>query len=91
MSLSEAHHTQMLRIEHAECYVFAREQGLFEPLIDVGENVAAGQLAGLIHHPDSPWKPASEIIFSRSGVVVCVRFPAQVELGDCVFEVAEPI
>ena len=39
---------------NAKGSVYAYAAGLFEPLKSIGEDVAEGELVGLIHHPDTP-------------------------------------
>ncbi|MFT5110810.1 MAG: putative deacylase [Parasphingorhabdus sp.] len=80
---------RILKIESRDCYVFAREAGLFESLVKIGEQVSVGQIAGYIHHPDTPWKVSDEVKVLTQGEVVCMRFPALTRCGDCLFEVAE--
>ena len=44
-----------------------------------------GQLAGLIHTPETPWREPTEVRFDETGLVVCKRVPGRVERGDCLF------
>ncbi len=68
----------------AHCY--ARHAGLFEPLVEPGQAVSAGQRAALLHDLDRPWERPVELSFDTSGVVLCRRAPAPAEPGDCLFE-----
>ena len=76
---------RMLTVSTADCYVYAREEGVFEPRVELGDRIDAGQVAGLVHTPEMPWKPPTEIRFKIPGMVLCRRVPARVERGDCVF------
>jgi len=69
-------------------YVFATEGGLFEPLVELGEEVSAGQPAGRIHFHHTPWREPERVAFQRSGLVICKRVPALCERGDCLFQLA---
>jgi predicted deacylase len=77
--------TRTLTVSSAACFVYAEEEGLFEPRVDLGDEVQAGQVAGMIHTPEMPWKPATEVRFKESGLLICKRVPARVERGDCLF------
>jgi predicted deacylase len=71
-------------------YVHAMESGIFEPLVDIGDTVEAGQTGGLIHFPATPWRKPEPIVFKTGGIVLCKRIPARTMLGDCVFNLARP-
>jgi hypothetical protein len=66
-------------------YVYAYEGGIFEPVVNLGDEVEAGQRAGHIHFPAIPWRTPSELTFKRGGVVFCKRVPSRCEAGDCLF------
>lgn len=71
-------------------YVYAMEPGLFEPVRDLGEVVKAGDLAGRIHFPDTPWKPAMDVRFDRDGTIICQRPISPCQRGDCLFQTCQP-
>ena len=77
--------TRVLSVSSNECFLYAGEEGLFEPRVELADSVQAEQLAGMIHTPEMPWKPSIEVRFKTSGLVVCKRVPARVERGDCLF------
>jgi len=79
---------RLLRVEGERHYVFADRPGLFEPAFRLGDEVVEGRLAGRIHDPHAPWRPAEDLHFRGSGVVVCVRSFAHVVPGDCVAQLA---
>lgn len=68
-----------------DAQVFAGEPGLYEPLAEPGEEVAAGQPAALIHRPETPGRAPVEIAFDTGGLVLAKRVPARVIRGDCLF------
>jgi predicted deacylase len=80
-----AQSTRILEISSADCFLYSAEDGLFEPRVELGEMVQTEQVAGVIHTPETPWKPSTEIRFKASGMVICKRVPARVERGDCLF------
>jgi predicted deacylase len=71
-------------------YVYAEDDGVFEPLVALEDTVGAGQLAALIHPVETPWRAPHEAHFKQAGIVVCARVPGRVERGDCLFHLAIP-
>lgn len=69
-------------------YVYAQDEGVFEPLVTLEDEVKAGQTAALIHPVETPWRAPQEAQFARAGTVVCARVPGRVERGDCLFHLA---
>ena len=82
--------TRMLQITSADYYVYAPDSGLFEPLVELGDEVSAGQDAGIIHFHDTPWRDPSAVRFARAGTVICKRMPSRTERGDCLFHLGTP-
>lgn len=79
--------TRILDVGGADYYVHAPEAGVFEPLAEPGDTVEAGQLAGRLHTPETPWAPPVEVHFGRGGFVLVKRIPARTARGDCLFHV----
>mgnify|MGYP001167621378 CR=1 FL=1 len=77
--------TRMLNADTWEFFSYASEDGLFEPLVELGDEVEKGQLAARIHAPETPWREPAEVRFDASGLVVCKRLPGRTERGDCLF------
>jgi predicted deacylase len=77
--------TRFLNVGGAEYFVYAPESGVFEPTVELGDEVKKGQLAGRIHFPETPWAPAVEFRFAREGFVLCKRVPGRTVRGDCLF------
>ena len=69
-------------------YCYSPEDGVFEPLVELGDEVVAGQPAARIHFPETPWRAPVETCFDGAGLVVCKRVPARTERGDCLFHLA---
>jgi predicted deacylase len=80
----------VLQVRGPTYFVYSPDGGFFEPLVDLGDEVAAGQSAGLIHFHDTPWREPSVAIFQRGGVVMCKRMPCRTERGDCLFHLGAP-
>ncbi len=68
-------------------FLYAPENGVFEPLAGPGDMVTAGQPAGCIHFPETPWAPPVALTFPTGGFVLCKRVPARTMRGDCLFGV----
>ena len=61
------------------------ENTLANIIFELGDEVCAGDLAGRIHTPETPWKAPVDVTFDADGLVLCKRVPGRVEPGDCVF------
>ena len=86
MRLPEPEHKVALkRMQSDENYVFACEDGMFEPAVNLSDMVEDGQLAGCIWNLKAPWKEPVELRFNKGGVVFCKRTPALCEVGDTLF------
>ena len=81
--------TRVLRLTGQHNYLYAREEGLFEPAAEIGEDVTEGQTAGWIHHPESPWVEAQEVVFPITATILCKRIPGRVQPGDCLFQLGQ--
>lgn len=86
MDLPAPEHKVALKgMQGAENYIFAYEDGMFEPIVNLGDMVEAGQLAGYIMNLKAPWKEPTKLRFKKAGVVFCKRTPALCEVGDTLF------
>ena len=83
--------TRLTEIGGDDYYVYASDGGLFEPLVDLGAEVKAGQPAARIHFHHTPWREPDLLPFKRDGLVLCKRVPARCERGDCLFHLATDI
>lgn len=83
--------TRLLRVDRAQHYVYARDDGIFEPLVRLGERVEAGQPAARLHAPDYPEREPALVRFAAGGIVVCRRVPALTERGDCLYQLADDL
>lgn len=85
VSVEPAPATRILQVRGPTYFVYSPDAGFFQPLVELGDEVAAGQKAGLIHFHDTPWREPSVAVFERSGTVICKRMPCRTERGDCLF------
>ena len=85
---AEALPSRRLQVGGYPFYVYAEDEGVFEPLVALEDVVSAGQPAAFIHPVDTPWRAPETAHFKHAGVVVCARVPGRVERGDCLFHLA---
>lgn len=83
--------TRYVECPDAKSFVIAEFDGLFEPCVTLGAQVAAGDLAGRVHSHRSAALPSAEVHFSTSGLVVARRVPARMGFGDYLFTVARDV
>ena len=83
--------TRYLRTRDRSDFAIASMDGVFEPRVQLGDGVEAGQLAGIIHPLDDPMRDSAEVYFNASGTVVCRRVPARLRRGDYLFHLGETI
>ncbi len=81
--------TRILRLTGQHNYLYARHEGLFEPAAEIGEDIEEGQVAGWIHHPETPWEAPDEKFFPISGTLLCKRIPGRVQRGDCLYQIGQ--
>jgi uncharacterized protein len=82
---------RFLEVGGGDYYVYAPENGLYEPLVDLGDIVEAGQPAARIHFPETPWAEPVPTHFSRGGFVLCKRIPGRTMRGDCLFHLGTDV
>ena len=83
--------TRFLEVGGADYFVYTPENGLFEPLVELGEMVRAGQPAARIHWPETPWAEPVTAHFERDGFVLCKRMPGRTVRGDCLFHLGTDV
>ncbi len=71
--------------------IHAYETGVLELLKEIGDDVTRDEVVALIHHPDTPWTPATRLRSPSTGMVLCKRAMAQVARGDAVFQIARDV
>jgi uncharacterized protein len=77
--------TRILEVGGNEWFVYTSEPGVFEPLVALGDTVAAGQPAANVYFPETPWRAPEQLKFLRDGFVLCQRIPGRTQRGDCLF------
>jgi predicted deacylase len=72
-------------------YRFAPESGVYENLVDLGQEVTPGQAVGQIHFLERPDRAPVQVVAPRGGLLIATRGPALVGQGDCVACVAHDV
>ncbi len=80
--------TRLMEVSSRDYYVYAPDAGLFEPQVELGDEVKGGQLCGRVHFVDNPAREPESCHFDRDGMVICKRHYGRVERGDCVVHLA---
>ncbi len=89
--VQEPRKTRLTEVGGDDYYVYASESGVFEALVEPGEEVMIGDKAARIHFPDTPTRDPVELTFKRSGLVLCKRLPSRCERGDCLFHLGSDV
>lgn len=79
---------RLMQIDRKQHYVYAMDDGVYEPLVGLGTVVKKGQPAALVHFPASPKREPETVYFVGDGEVICKRAIAMVKRGDCIFQLA---
>lgn len=66
--------------------VYSEWDGVWEPFVELGESVTAGQTLAAVYDLKRPWLEPRLVSSAIAGTVLCRRASARVELGDCLFE-----
>jgi N-alpha-acetyl-L-2,4-diaminobutyrate deacetylase len=72
-------------------FVTAEDHGIFEPFVDLGDSVAAGQAIGRLHSVHRPDREPLVHRVSQGGRVLIRRTTGTTSHGDCVLVVATPL
>jgi len=80
--------TRNFHIPSKDYYIHSRHEGLFQPEVNIDDQVESGQLAGWIHFPEDVTRHPQKLVFEKSATVISIRVPAKVIPGDCLYETA---
>lgn len=79
---------RLVDAQHLEDYIPAPATGIWEPLIELGEDVRQGQLLGRIHDFANHSAPPREIHAHRAGVLIMMCGVATCQQGTTLFVIA---
>ena len=82
---------RLLMATDLDNYLLAPESGLFETMVDLGQEVRAGETVGRIHFLERPDREPEPILARTDGVVCVVRAIATTDQGDNVLVVAREV
>jgi hypothetical protein len=85
---AEAPATRVVEVPSRDYFTLAPDAGLFEPFVELGDVVEAGQPCGQVHFLDNPGREPVLATFRVSGTVISKRHFGRVERGDCVAHLA---
>lgn len=80
--------TVMLDMPADDCYHFATSEGLFEPVVDLGEAVEKGTLIARVWPADRTGIPPLDYHAQRAGILAARHFPGLIGTGDCLAVIA---
>ncbi len=66
-----------------DCFVFAQHDGLFEPMVDLGEDVTKGDVIARVWPMDRTGVPPLEYKATTTGLLISRHFPGVIKSGDC--------
>jgi len=80
----EAAATTWLDMPDGNCFSFAEDGGLLEPLFDLGEKVGTGDVLARIYPAGRTGALPLEVKARMDGILAARHFPGLVKPGDCV-------
>ncbi|MCA1439301.1 N-alpha-acetyl diaminobutyric acid deacetylase DoeB [Ensifer sp. IC4062] len=80
----ETSKTEWLDMPDGDCFSFAEDGGLIEPLVDLGEKVRKGDVVAQIYPIARTGAEPLEIKAKMDGLLAARHFPGLVKQGDCV-------
>ena len=72
-----------LDMPDGDCFVFSETGGIFEPMVDLGEEVGTGDLLARIWEVGRTGIPPVELRSKCSGLLISRHFPGLIQSGDC--------
>jgi predicted deacylase len=83
--------TRFVQAANLQDYIPCPRDGVWEPTVDLGIDVHAGDLLGRLHDFSDHASEPVEIRAHRSGVVAMLHFAAQIKKGLTLYVVAQEI
>ena len=79
---------RVLKVPGSAGYILSDDDGVFEPISELGIEVKAGDIAGRIHFLRSPAREPVILRHPINGIVFAKRQPGRVRPGNCCFVLA---
>ena len=80
-----------IHMPDVDCFTFAKFEGLFEPMFDLGDPVQEGDIVARIWPKNHTGQAPENCYAYRSGILVGRHFPGLISIGDCALVIAEII
>lgn len=87
----EAEETTWLDMPDGNCFSFAEDGGLIEPLFDLGDTVKSGDTVARIYPVGRTGALPQEVKAKMDGILAARHFPGLVKPGDCVSVLASVV
>ncbi|MCW5980819.1 MAG: succinylglutamate desuccinylase/aspartoacylase family protein [Bryobacteraceae bacterium] len=84
-------HPRLVEAANLEDYVPCPRDGIWEPAVQLGDDVRAGDLLGRLHDFSDHSSPPLELRAHRSGVLLMMRFPALCPKGVTLYVIARDV
>jgi N-alpha-acetyl-L-2,4-diaminobutyrate deacetylase len=75
--------TVRLDMPDGDCFVFSENDGLYEPMVDLGEDVSEGDVVARIWPVDRTGVDPIELLAKVTGLLISRHFPGLIKAGDC--------
>ncbi|MEQ8481486.1 MAG: N(2)-acetyl-L-2,4-diaminobutanoate deacetylase DoeB [Hoeflea sp.] len=75
--------SRWLDMPDGDCYVFCQDDGMFEAMKDLGDDVETGEIVARVWPLDRTGRAPIEYRAGRSGLLVSRHFPGLIKSGDC--------
>ncbi|WP_372572576.1 N(2)-acetyl-L-2,4-diaminobutanoate deacetylase DoeB [Ruegeria jejuensis] len=66
-----------------DCFVFSESDGLYEPMVDLGEDIRKGDIVARVWPVDRTGVDPIEYHAKLSGLLISRHFPGLIKAGDC--------
>jgi len=81
----------LVRADSLDCYVPCPRDGIWEPVVELGERATAGQLIGRLHDFSDHSVPAVDIRSPREGRIVMMHLSARPQKGQTLYVIADEL
>lgn len=75
--------TTHLEMPDGDCFVFSENEGLYEPMVDLGAEVRDGDVVARVWPVDRTGVDPTEYRSKVSGMLISRHFPGLIKMGDC--------
>lgn len=80
-----------LDMPDSRSFLIARHAGLLEPLVELGDDVVAGEPVARVHAIERTAGETVEYQAPRDGIVLSRHVPSLIQMGDCMNVIAERV